>query len=70
MPVKGNNVIDISMHAQVCAETNIGLKRDQNEDNYLIINRNTKDVDIQNYGMMFAAADGIGGHAAGLLQEP
>jgi protein phosphatase len=57
--------MDITMNAQVCAETDIGLKREQNEDNYLIINRKTKDVDIQNYGMMFAVADGMGGHAGG-----
>ena len=57
--------MDITMNAQVCAETNIGLKREQNEDNYLIINRETKDVDIKSYGMMFAVADGMGGHAGG-----
>lgn len=57
--------MDITMNAQVCAETDIGLKREQNEDCYLIINRKTKDVDIQNCGMMFAIADGMGGHAGG-----
>jgi protein phosphatase len=57
--------MDITMNARVCAETDIGLKRERNEDNYLIINRKTKDVDIQNYGMMFAIADGMGGHAGG-----
>ena len=57
--------MDITMNAQVCAETDIGLKREQNEDSYLIINSKTKDVDIQNYGMMFAVADGMGGHAGG-----
>ena len=57
--------MDITMNAQVCAETDIGLKREQNEDCYIIINRNAKDTDIQNYGMMFAVADGMGGHAGG-----
>lgn len=57
--------MDITTNAQVCAETDIGLKREQNEDCYLIINRKTKDVDIQNNGMMFAVADGMGGHAGG-----
>jgi protein phosphatase len=57
--------MDITMNVKVCAETDIGLKRDQNEDRYLIISRKTKDVDIQNYGMMFAIADGMGGHAGG-----
>jgi serine/threonine protein phosphatase PrpC len=57
--------MDITMNAQVCAETDIGLKREQNEDCYLIINRKTEDVDIQSDGMMFAVADGMGGHAGG-----
>ena len=57
--------MDITKNAQVCAKTDVGLKREQNEDSYLIINRETKDIDIQNHGMMFAIADGMGGHAAG-----
>jgi len=57
--------MDITINAQVCAETDIGLRREQNEDCYLIINRKTENVDIQNYGMMFAVADGMGGHAGG-----
>jgi len=57
--------MDITINAQVCANTDIGLKREQNEDSYLIINRKTKAVDIQNHGMMFAVADGMGGHAGG-----
>jgi len=57
--------MDITKNAQVCAKTDVGLKREQNEDCYLIINRETKDIDIQNHGMMFAIADGMGGHAGG-----
>jgi serine/threonine protein phosphatase PrpC len=62
--------MDFSMHAQVCADTNTGLKRERNEDCYLIINLKSEDVDIQNCGMMFVVADGMGGHAASLLKEP
>jgi serine/threonine protein phosphatase PrpC len=57
--------MDITMNAQVCAETDIGLRREQNEDCYLIITRKIENVDIQNYGMMFAVADGRGRHAGG-----
>lgn len=57
--------MNLTLNAQVCAETDIGLKREQNEDSYLIINGKTQNVDIQNYGMMFAVADGMGGHAGG-----
>ena len=46
----------------ICGKTDIGLKRKNNEDTYLIV---TKDKNVQDYGMLFAVADGMGGHAYG-----
>jgi serine/threonine protein phosphatase PrpC len=57
--------MEVTRNAQVCMESDIGLKREQNEDTYLIVDLNTKDVDIQYYGTMYAVADGMGGHAGG-----
>lgn len=52
-------------NVKVCVESDLGLKREQNEDTYLIVDHNTQDVDIQYYGTMYAVADGMGGHAGG-----
>ncbi len=57
--------MEVTRNAQVCMESDIGLKREQNEDTYLIVDHNTKDVDIQYYGTMYAVADGMGGHTGG-----
>jgi serine/threonine protein phosphatase PrpC len=57
--------MEVSRNAQVCIESDIGLKREQNEDSYLIVDHNSKDVDIQNHGTMYAVADGMGGHTGG-----
>ena len=46
----------------ICGKTDIGLKRKNNEDTYLIV---TKNKNVQEYGMLFAVADGMGGHAHG-----
>lgn len=47
---------------KICAKTDIGLKRKNNEDTYLIV---TNGQNVQDYGMLFAVADGMGGHAFG-----
>ena len=46
-------------------KTDIGLRRDTNEDSYLIIDDTNKNFDIRRFGKMFVVADGLGGHAAG-----
>ena len=46
----------------ICAKTDIGLKRKNNEDTYLVV---TKGQNVKDYGMLFAVADGMGGHAYG-----
>lgn len=50
---------------QVCVESDIGLKREQNDDAYLIVDRETRDVDVQHYGTMYAVSDGMGGYLGG-----
>ncbi|MGB6011397.1 MAG: protein phosphatase 2C domain-containing protein [Desulfobacterales bacterium] len=57
--------MEVTGNAQVCIESDIGLNREQNEDTYLIVDHNTKDVDIQYHGTMYAVADGMGGYAGG-----
>ncbi len=57
--------MEATRNAQVCVESDIGLKREQNEDTYLIVDHKTKDVDVQCYGTMYAVADGMGGHTGG-----
>ncbi|MCB2141112.1 Stp1/IreP family PP2C-type Ser/Thr phosphatase [bacterium] len=46
----------------ICVKTDIGLRRKNNEDAYLIV---TNGQNVQDYGMLFAVADGMGGHAYG-----
>ena len=46
----------------LCARTHTGLKRKNNEDNYLI---GAGDKFANNYGRLIAVADGMGGHAYG-----
>ena len=43
------------MRVETAGETNVGMKRNHNEDNYAILN----DEDL------FIVADGMGGHASG-----
>ncbi len=49
-------------NASICVKTHTGLKRQNNEDNYLIV---TENQNVCNYGMLVAVADGMGGHAYG-----
>jgi protein phosphatase len=57
--------MEATRNARVCVESDIGLKREQNEDTYLIVDHKIKDVDVQYYGTMYAVADGMGGHTGG-----
>ncbi len=49
----------------VCIKTDIGLKREKNEDSFLVVDRPDQGRDIQRYGRMYVVADGMGGHAGG-----
>ena len=53
------------MSVDVCVETNVGLKRAKNEDSYQLIYLTGEGYNIDSFGMMFAVADGMGGHAGG-----
>lgn len=46
-------------------KTDQGLKRKRNEDSFLVIDHPSVDIDTDVMGMMFAVADGMGGHPAG-----
>ena len=50
---------------KVCAKTDTGLKRGNNQDSHLIIDNTKKDYDTMSFGFLFAIADGISGNAAG-----
>jgi serine/threonine protein phosphatase PrpC len=50
---------------RVCAKTDIGFKREKNEDSLLIIDDQSELTDIKHYGRMYALADGMGGHTGG-----
>ena len=45
--------------------TNTGRKRENNEDNYLVVDASRKGADTDLFGYLFAVADGMGGHVAG-----
>jgi serine/threonine protein phosphatase PrpC len=49
----------------LCHGTDKGLERKKNEDSYLVIDQATMPHETQARGMMFAIADGMGGHEAG-----
>ncbi len=61
----GNKNMKTDKHIQWYAKTDIGLKRENNEDNIKVIDTSSPLLDIERLGRMFAVADGMGGHAAG-----
>lgn len=50
---------------RVCAKTDIGFKREKNEDSYLIVDDQNELIDTKHFGRMYVLADGMGGHAGG-----
>jgi len=50
---------------KACGKTDIGLFRENNEDSYLIVDPGNETYDVVHRGLLFAVADGMGGHAAG-----
>jgi serine/threonine protein phosphatase PrpC len=59
--------MDAAETMQVCAESNIGLKREENEDSNLIVDHGMNDFDFRYYGRIYAVADGLRGHAGGKI---
>ena len=53
-----------STKMDVCAQTDIGLKRKRNEDSLLVVDDLATDPRL---GSLFVVADGMGGHPAGDL---
>ena len=47
------------------AKTDIGYRRKNNEDRYLVVDDTVKAYNTRLFGEMFLVADGMGGHAAG-----
>jgi protein phosphatase len=47
------------------AKTDIGYRRKNNEDRYLVVDDTIKTYNTRLFGEMFLVADGMGGHAAG-----
>lgn len=48
-----------------CERTDIGLKRAENEDSYIVIPKRNIGLDMKSDGAVFAVADGMSGHAGG-----
>ncbi len=46
-------------------KTDIGLKRKRNEDYFLVVDQNSKNYPVEDLGLLFVVADGMGGHPAG-----
>jgi protein phosphatase len=53
------------MHVQYAVRSEIGLKRSNNEDSYRIVLRNRQTSVLNDFSMLFAVADGLGGHPCG-----
>jgi len=64
---KVEEISNDNLKIRVCAKTDKGLIRYNNEDNYVYITNDDKStgLNISERGMLFAIADGMGGHAAG-----
>ncbi len=50
---------------QVCTQSDIGLKRNKNEDSFLVVDHSSPGQDIQRHGRLYMVADGMGGHPGG-----
>jgi len=46
-------------------KSDIGLRRHNNEDSYLVVDQHCTRYDLNKFGLFFVIADGMGGHAAG-----
>lgn len=57
--------MELLENIRVAARTEAGISHRNNEDSYILVHRNQKGCDIRTHGMMFAVADGMGGHAIG-----
>lgn len=57
--------MELLENIKVCAKTDFGLNRKNNEDSYLIVDHTKKGYDTLSRGMIFAVADGMSGHAGG-----
>ncbi len=57
--------MDMIQKVKVCAKTDIGFKREKNEDSYLILDDATEFIDTKHFGRLYALADGMGGHTGG-----
>jgi serine/threonine protein phosphatase PrpC len=49
----------------ICHKTDTGLKRRENEDHFLVVDDRDEHYDTGPLGMLFAVADGMGGHKGG-----
>ena len=58
-------MMDSIQNIQVCVQTDIGFKREKNEDSYLVVDHTTENIDIEHSGRLYALADGMGGHSGG-----
>ena len=58
-------LMDLLKNIQTCAKTDIGFKREKNEDSFLVIDHTTELYDVEGNGRMYALADGMGGHTGG-----
>ncbi|PKN61693.1 MAG: hypothetical protein CVU57_28150 [Deltaproteobacteria bacterium HGW-Deltaproteobacteria-15] len=53
------------MNPRTCFKTDIGLKREENEDTFLFIDDHDLRYESGSLGKLFAVADGMGGHKGG-----
>ena len=57
--------MDVTQKVNACAKTDIGYKREKNEDQYLILDDEVDSINIKHNGRLYALADGMGGHTGG-----